>query len=122
MSLMGMFCFATHSSYLSQYTATDTNHSHAFPRNPVGTFPTAEQRFAVGMESAKETHNRWWAKRLVYESAGWPAALDKEDLRMRIREFERERFEAIDNARPDGSKEDEAENEFYKRAAGSHGV
>ena len=57
----------------------------------------------------------------MYESAGWPDALEKEALRKRIRGFERERFEARDNARPDGSKEDEAENEFYRRAAGVHG-
>lgn len=91
-------------------------------RNQVGTFPTAEQKFTYGISSAKETHNQYWAKRLVYESAGWPAALDKEALRKRIREFEREGFEARDNAKPNGSKEDEAENEFFKRAAGSHGV
>jgi hypothetical protein len=91
-------------------------------RNPVGTLPTAEQRFTYDMQSARENHNQYWAKRLVYESAGRPDALDKEVLRARIRDFERERFEARDNARPDGSKEDEAENEFYRRAAGAHGV
>lgn len=57
----------------------------------------------------------------MYESAGWPDALDKEGLRKRIREFERERIDAMDNAGP-GESEEEAENEFYRRAAGSHGV
>jgi len=69
----------------------------------------------------KSTVHRWRAKRLVYERAGWPNSLDKEALRMRIREFERERVDAMDNAGPGGSEE-EAENEFYRRAAGSHGV
>lgn len=57
----------------------------------------------------------------MYESAGWPDALDKEALRKRIREFERERIDAMDYAGP-GEREEEAENEFYRRAAGSHGV
>jgi hypothetical protein len=40
---------------------------------------------------------------------------------MRIREFERERVDAMDNAGP-GESEEEAENEFYRRPAGPHGV
>jgi hypothetical protein len=90
-------------------------------RQPVGTLPTAEQKFAWSMDSAKEHHNRWWAKRLVYEGAGWPDALDKEVLRMRVHDFEQERSDAMDNAGPDVSEE-QAENEFFRRAAGPHGV
>lgn len=114
---------ATRSIYV-QSKGDETIGSSHFPllRNPVGTLPTAEQRFTWGLESATENHNQWWAKRLVYEGAGWPDALDKDALRTRIRDFERERFDAIDNARPDGSKEDAAENEFYKRAARHHGI
>jgi hypothetical protein len=39
--------------------------------------PTAEQRFTWHMVEAKENHNRWWTKRMAFEGAGWPAALDK---------------------------------------------
>lgn len=90
--------------------------------NPVGTLPTAHQRFTWDIANAREGHNRYWAKRLVYESAGWPHALDKEFLRTRIRDFERERVEAMDSAGPDANDEEAAENEFYKRAAGAHGI
>jgi hypothetical protein len=90
-------------------------------RQPVGALPTAEQKFAWSIDSAKENHNQWWAKRLVYEGAGWPDALDKEVLRMRVHDFEQERSDVMDNAGPDMSEE-QAENDFYRRAAGPHGV
>jgi hypothetical protein len=41
---------------------------------------------------------------------------------MRIRSFEQERIDAMDNAGPNSANEDQAENEFYKRAAGLHGA
>lgn len=41
----------------------------------------AEERFASDMKGAREDHNRYWAKRVVFEEAGWPGALDKERLR-----------------------------------------
>jgi hypothetical protein len=40
---------------------------------------------------------------------------------MRVHEFEQERSDVMDNAGPDISEE-QAENEFYRRAAGTHGV
>jgi hypothetical protein len=35
--------------------------------------PSAEQRFTWHMTEAKEDHNRWWAKRMAFEGAGWPS-------------------------------------------------
>lgn len=61
-------------------------------------------------------------KRLVYESAGWPDALNKGALHTRLRDFERGRVDAMDNAGPGGNQEEEAKNESYKRAAEPHGV
>ncbi|GAB7327791.1 hypothetical protein MBLNU13_g11595t2 [Cladosporium sp. NU13] len=71
---------------------------------PFGNLPTAEQRLLGTWRARKKKHNRWWEKRLVYEGAGWPDALDKEILRMCIRNFEQERLNAMDNAGP-GSNE-----------------
>jgi hypothetical protein len=90
-------------------------------RQLVGTLPTAEQKFAWSMDSAKENHNRWWAKCLIYEGAGWPDALDKKVLRMHVHDFEQERSYVMGTAEPDMSEE-QAENKFYMRAAGPHGV
>lgn len=97
-----------------------------YSRQPFGTLPTAEQRFTWDMDGAKENHNRWWAKRLVYEGVGWPDTLDKESLRKRVHDFEQERSDVMDNAGPSAgpgmSEEEQAENEFYRRAAGPHGI
>jgi len=41
---------------------------------------------------------------------------------MRIRDFEQKRTDAMGNAGPNAANEEQAENEFYKRAAGLHGV
>lgn len=48
------------------------------------------------MQGAKESHNRYWAKRMVYEGAGWPDALDKETLRAHIRGIEHASSDAWD--------------------------
>jgi hypothetical protein len=82
--------------------------------------PSAEQRFTWHMTEAKEDHNRWWAKRMAFEGAGWPAALDKELLRARVRELEQARSGAFDAA--DSSADLEAEREFWWQAAGPRGV
>ena len=82
--------------------------------------PTAEQRFTWHMVEAKENHNRWWTKRMAFESAGWPAALDKGILRARIRDLGQGRSEAFDAA--DHTTDSEAERESWRQAAGSHGV
>lgn len=37
----------------------------------------AEERLASDMRSAKEDWNRYWAKRAVYERAGWPGGLNR---------------------------------------------
>lgn len=54
----------------------------------------AEERFASDMKSAKEDHNCYWAKRVVYEQAGWPEALNKERLREGVRELEQALWDA----------------------------
>jgi hypothetical protein len=78
--------------------------------------PTAEQKFAGQMLDAKEDHNRWWAKRLAFEDAGWPTALDQELLRERIRELEQVRSDAFDTAAGSGAAgRMEAEREFWRQ-------
>lgn len=73
------------------------------------------------MRGAKESHNRWWAKRLVYEGAGWPDALDKSDLRRRVRDLEKARSDAFDGGSGYSSGL-AAENKLWREAAGSHAV
>lgn len=58
----------------------------------------AEERFASDMRSAREDRNCYWAKRVVYEEAGWPGALDKERLRVGVRELEQALWDAWDCA------------------------
>jgi hypothetical protein len=75
------------------------------------------------MLDAKEDHDRWRAKRMAFESAGWPTALDKEVLRTRIRELEQARSDVFGAAEGSGATgEQEAEREFWQQAAGPHGV
>jgi hypothetical protein len=76
------------------------------------------------MMEAKEDHNRWWTKRMAFEGAGWPEALDKGILRARIRELEQGRSEAFDavEGSADSSADLEAEREIWRKAAGPRGV
>jgi hypothetical protein len=81
----------------------------------------AEERFASDMKSAREDHNRYWAKRVVYEEAGWPAALDKGRLREGARELEQALWDAWDGA--EGAEEEwESQRRVYRRFAGVRGV
>lgn len=81
----------------------------------------AEERFASDIRSAREDHNCYWAKRMVYEGAGWPGDLDKRRLREGVRELEQALWDAWDGA--DGAEEElEAERAIYGRFAGAHGV
>lgn len=83
--------------------------------------PIAERNFDSDIESAREDHNRYWAKRIVFEEAGWPDALDKQRLRARVREFEQALWDVWDSAQG-AADEEEAEREFYRLATGSHAV
>lgn len=74
------------------------------------------------MLDAKVDHNRWWAKRLAFEGAGWPAALDKEVLRARIRDLEQARSATFAAAEGSEAGEQEAERELWRQAAGPRGV
>lgn len=77
----------------------------------------AEERFASDMKLAREDHNRYWAKRVVYEEAGWPGALDKERLREGVRELEKALWDAWDVA--EGAEAEwESQKRVYKRFAG----
>jgi hypothetical protein len=60
---------------------------------------------------------------MAFEGAGWPAALDRELLRARIRELEQARSDAFGAAdgSADSSADLEAEREFWRQAAGPHG-
>lgn len=81
----------------------------------------AEEKFAGEMRSAREDHNCYWAKRMVYEGAGWPGGLDKGRLREGIRGLEQELWGAWDNA--EGAEEEwEAQRRVYKELAGVRGV
>ena len=81
----------------------------------------AEERFASDIRSAREDHNCYWAKRVVYEGAGWPGGLDKRRLREGVRELEQALWDAWDGA--DGAEEElEAERAVYGRFAGARGV
>jgi hypothetical protein len=89
----------------------------------LGSLPlyVAEEKFASDMNSAREDHNCYWAKRVVFERAGWPEALDKERLREGVRELEKALWDAWDRA--DGAEEEwEAQREVHRRFAGAHGV
>lgn len=81
--------------------------------------PTAEQKFSGQKLDAKEDHNLWRAKRLTFEHAGRPTALDQELLRERIRELEQARSDAFDTAAGSGAagenREMEAEREFWRQ-------
>jgi hypothetical protein len=81
----------------------------------------AEKTFDMNINGAKEDHNCYWAKRLAFEGAGWPAALDKQRLREGVRELERALWDAWDSA--EGAEEEwEAQRAVYKRFARLHGV
>jgi hypothetical protein len=73
------------------------------------------------MKSAREDHNRYWAKRVVYEDAGWPGSLNKERLREGARELEQALWDARDVA--EGAEEEwESQRRVYRRFAGVRGV
>ena len=73
------------------------------------------------MRSAREDHNCYWAKRVVFEQAGWSAVLDKERLRERGSELEKALWDAWDRA--EGVEEEwEATRWVHRRFAGVHGV
>jgi hypothetical protein len=81
----------------------------------------AEKTFDMNINGAKEVHNCYWAKRVAFEGAGWPAALDKQRLREGVRELEQALWDAWDSA--EGAEEEwEAQRAVYKRFARLHGV
>lgn len=81
----------------------------------------AEKTFDMNINGAKEDNNRYWAKRFVYEEAGWPTALDKQRLRERVRELEQALWDAWENA--DGADAEwESQNTVYRQFAGSRGA
>lgn len=82
---------------------------------------TAKTTFDTNIDGAREDNNCYWAKRLIYEEAGWPAALDKQRLRERVRELEQALWDAWDNA--DGADAEwESQKTVYRQFAGPHGV
>lgn len=84
-------------------------------RTPAGLTPTVVERFSWRIGGAKEAHNRYWARRLAFEGAGWPDALGKELLRTRVHELEHPKSD--DEETTDFGT---AEREVYRRAVGSH--
>ena len=80
----------------------------------------AEEKFAGEMRRAREDWNCYWAKRVVFEEAGWPGVLDKERLREGVRELEKALWDAWDCA--EGAEEEEAMRGVWRRFAGGYGV
>lgn len=73
------------------------------------------------MRSAREDWNRYWAKRVVFEEAGWPGGLNKGRLREGVRELEQALWDAWDGA-TGAEQEGEVERGVYRRFAGERGV
>lgn len=89
----------------------------------VGRLPldVAEEKFAGEMRSAREDHNCYWAKRGVFEGAGWPGGLNKQRLREGIRGLEQALWDAWDCAEG-AEQEREAERSVHKKYARGYGV